>query len=221
MSLSPTDRKAILLLVGLAVAGQGVRAFLLRPGEAPGGIELISDAAEPGSPLAHRDSILRLARPLAAGERVNLDRATAAEIARIPRIGPRLAKAIVSDRDARGPFGSLEGLDRVSGVGPGLLAAIGNHVTFDAARIEGDIGRIPLPAPTPGGFPAAGAQPVDLNSATVNDLDRLPGIGPARARAIVAYRDAHGSFRATDDLRNVPGLPPSAVGRILPHVTVR
>lgn len=215
MSLSPHDRKAILLLVGLAVAGQAVRAFLLRPGEAPGGIELISDAAEPGSPLAHRDSILRLARPLASGERVNLDRATAPEIARIPRIGPRLAKAIVADREARGPFGGLEGLDRVTGVGPGLLAAVRDHVTFDAVAAPGGGGRAVAEVP-----PRASGL-VDLNSATVNDLDRLPGIGPARARAIVAYRETHGPFAATDDLGRVPGLPPSVVGRILPHVTVR
>lgn len=55
---------------------------------------------------------------------LDLDRATASELERLPGIGPVLAARIVADRDARGPFGSPEGLLRVSGVGPRTLARI-------------------------------------------------------------------------------------------------
>ena len=127
--MPPAERRALLLLLGLAVAGHAVRFVVTRPGEAPGEVELIRTLPAQ-SPLAHKDSTIALARPLEPGERVDLDRAGPAEIARLPRVGPGLAKRIVADRAARGPFGSLEGLDRVSGIGATLLAAIADHASF-------------------------------------------------------------------------------------------
>lgn len=61
---------------------------------------------------------------------VDVDRATASELEALPRIGPALAKRIVDDRSARGPFGSLEGFQRVRGVGPAMAAALSASVTF-------------------------------------------------------------------------------------------
>jgi competence protein ComEA len=61
---------------------------------------------------------------------IDVDRASAAELEALPRIGPTLAKRIIDDRDARGPFGSLEGFQRVRGVGPAMAAALSGTVTF-------------------------------------------------------------------------------------------
>jgi competence protein ComEA len=61
---------------------------------------------------------------------VDLDRAPAAEIERLPLIGPALAKRIVADRTANGPFRSLDGLQRVRGVGPSIASQLQGHVTF-------------------------------------------------------------------------------------------
>lgn len=61
---------------------------------------------------------------------VDLDVASAAEIERLPRIGPTLARRIVANRDSLGPFGDLEGLKRVRGVGPALARILAPHVTF-------------------------------------------------------------------------------------------
>lgn len=61
---------------------------------------------------------------------VDVDVATAAELERLPRIGPALAARIVADRDSLGAFGSLRGLERVRGVGPAMLEALAPHVTF-------------------------------------------------------------------------------------------
>ena len=61
---------------------------------------------------------------------VDMDVATAAEIERLPRIGPTLARRIVANRDSLGPFGDLEGLKRVRGVGPALARILAPHVTF-------------------------------------------------------------------------------------------
>lgn len=69
------------------------------------------------------------------------------------------------------------------------------------------------PRPTP-------SSRLDLNTATVEELDRLPGIGPRTAQAIVDYRLKHGPFRRLEDLLNVPGVGPATLERIRPLVTV-
>lgn len=226
--MSPTERRALLLLLCLGLAGQGIRWWATRPGEPPGQVELLA-ALPPRSPAAHRDSVLALARPLGPGERIDADRATPAELARLPRIGPALAKTIVADREGRGPFRALEGLDRVPGIGPGLLAAIAPHVTF-----SGPGG--PALAPASGQFARPGARsdagsldalpppeasPVNINSATLSELDRLPGIGPARAAAILQERETRGPFRSVEELSRVPGLGPSAIARLGDRVIAR
>lgn len=55
------------------------------------------------------------------------------ELALLPGVGPSLARAMVEDRVARGPFRDLRDLDRVKGVGPGILARIGPHVSVSDA----------------------------------------------------------------------------------------
>lgn len=61
---------------------------------------------------------------------VDLDVATETEIESLPRIGPVLARRIVADRSANGPFGSMAGFERVVGVGPALAATLAARVTF-------------------------------------------------------------------------------------------
>ena len=60
--------------------------------------------------------------------------------------------------------------------------------------------------------PAAWAGPVDINTADAGTLAReLNGIGPARAQAIVAYRNEHGPFRSVDDLALVKNIPQKVI----------
>ncbi|MBP6572141.1 MAG: helix-hairpin-helix domain-containing protein, partial [Gemmatimonadales bacterium] len=58
----------------------------------------------------------------------------------------------------------------------------------------------------------------DPNRAGVAEWDALPGIGPTRAKAIVAFRDSAGPFRRLDDLRRVPGLPASVLRGLAAHL---
>jgi DNA uptake protein ComE-like DNA-binding protein len=72
-------------------------------------------------------------RPRTAGAeraRLDLDRASEAEIDALPRAGPALAKRLVANRDSFGAFGSLEALKRVRGVGPATLQGWAALVTF-------------------------------------------------------------------------------------------
>lgn len=62
--------------------------------------------------------------------------------------------------------------------------------------------------------------PLNLNTATQADLETLPSIGPTRAQAILAYREAHGAFARIEDLLNVPGIGPTLFERIKALITI-
>jgi len=84
--------------------------------------------------------------------------------------------------------------------------------SLNLARILADGEQVIVGSGTPGA--AAGGAPVggptggrvSLNSATLEQLDTLPGVGPVTAQAIVAYRTAHGGFQRVEDLLNVKGI---------------
>ena len=80
--------------------------------------------------------------------------------------------------------------------------------------------------PEQAALPETAAQPsvpaglVDINRATAEELDGLPGIGPVLARRIVEFRERHGPFALVEDLLEVPGIGPRILERLRPLVTV-
>jgi len=64
------------------------------------------------------------------------------------------------------------------------------------------------------------AQPLDLNSATSEELQQLPGIGPSAAQAIIDFRTKGGPFRRVEDLLAIRGISQRKLNAIRPYVTV-
>ena len=69
-------------------------------------------------------------------------------------------------------------------------------------------------------FTVAAIAGVNINKADVSTLDSLPGIGAAKATAIVEYRKEHGNFKSVDDLRKVKGIGSKLMEKIRDKVTV-
>jgi competence protein ComEA len=77
---------------------------------------------------------------------VDLDRASAAEIERLPGIGPVLARRVVANRDSLGPFGSLKALERVKGIGPATAKRLAPYVTFSLSPRPSGVEKLTRPA---------------------------------------------------------------------------
>lgn len=65
------------------------------------------------------------------------------------------------------------------------------------------------------------AHPIDLNTATVEQLEELPGVGPVTAQRIVAFRDKSGPFRKVEDLLAVPRITKARLEKLRPYVMVK
>jgi competence protein ComEA len=96
-----------------------------------------------------------------------------------------------------------------------------------APLVDGTQVLVPSRAPTvasvgegaSSGTTGAPSGPVSLSSATVDELDELPGIGPITAQKIVDFRAEHGPFASVDDLDAVPGIGPTRVEQLRDLVT--
>lgn len=207
------DRRVLVTATGLIALGTVVR-FVLAPDPAELGWSPAS-ADRPSTNLSQArggvDSALAseavAAEPLAAGERIDLNTADATALRRLPGVGKSRAAAIVEDRHSHGPFGSVEDVVRVPGVGEGLLRSIKDYVkvTYVISRpVEYRVGA-----------------PLDLNRAQIKELEQITGIGPALAARIIAARTERGRFRSLNELLEIPGIGPKTLQILQEEAYVR
>lgn len=123
--------------------------------------------------------------------------------------GARVIDAIAS----AGGLGAEADADGVN------LAAVARDGSRIYVPLVGEIAPVVAAADAPPADSTLPPGPIDLNAATVDELDRLPGVGPATAAAIVAYRDAHGPFGTVDDLADVRGIGPAKLDALRGLVT--
>jgi competence protein ComEA len=142
--------------------------------------------------------------------RVDLNRATRSELMQIPGVGPNMADRIVAYREGQGQFRHVEDLAGVHGIGDATLHKLRPWVSVDTVdsdppAIEPErLTRKPAAAKSK---PASRSGVVNLNEASVEELDGLPGIGPVLAQRIIAERQKR-SFTKVEDLRRVSGIGP-------------
>jgi competence protein ComEA len=112
---------------------------------------------------------------------------------------------------AAGGLGEQADLDRIN-----LAALVADGARVYVARV----GEVPPSAPAGEGGEAS-TGPLDLNTATLDQLDELPGVGPSTAKAILDERGRRGRFSSVDDLLAVRGIGPAQLDALRDLVTVR
>ena len=129
--------------------------------------------------------------------------------------GSRVADAVDAAGGAR-RNAALEGLNLARVLTDGEQVFVADRTTVQASAGVGSAGA----AATPGGAAPGAVSTVSLNSATVADLETLPGIGPVLAQAIVDYRDSVGGFKDVSELRDVSGIGEKTFQALAPLVSL-
>lgn len=198
---------SVLALVGVAFAG----VLLLRG--RPHAVAVESPASPTSVPsMPSMPSLSPLATATAPVEvLVDVEGKVARPgVVRLPR-GSRVQDALAA------AGGALAGAD--------ISALNRAQVLIDGEQLRVGLPGVPIVNPAggtgePGGTNPANSAPVDLNTASVAQLDALPGVGPVTAQHIVDWRTQHGRFTAVEQLQEVSGIGPATYAALAPLVTV-
>jgi competence protein ComEA len=143
----------------------------------------------------------------AGSAKVDLNSATVDQLHGVRGIGKSRALEIVRYRDKHGPFMSLDELARVPHMGDmpwGELDRVKRELTV---RIPGDVAPPTAPEPPP---------KVDINTANVEQLRTVEGIGVERAQEIIDWRDKYGRFKDVNELDGLPHFREEPEGQRAP-----
>jgi competence protein ComEA len=122
-------------------------------------------------------------------------------------------------------------VDAIEAAGGARRGADMSSLNRARVLVDGEQIVVGRPAPVGGPGPAASTAPtgagpgspgalVDLNTATLDELDALPEVGPVTAQAILDYRTEHGGFGSVDELLDIEGIGEKTMAKLAPHVTV-
>jgi competence protein ComEA len=163
---------------------------------------------------------------------IELNQADHAQLQQLPGVGTNLAHRIEAYRAEHGGFRDVDELRQVGGIGPALLEKLRPVVYVEPRETEEDdapprtpVRRVSpelkkeIPSLPSGKKKLGPAQSIDINGASREELQRLPGIGPKLSQRILDIREKK-PFKSVDELRRVPGIGPKTLQRLRTHVRV-
>jgi competence protein ComEA len=170
----------------------------------------------------HRDETVQQSASKARGAasvlRLDLNRATAEELQQLSGIGPAISSEIVRYRQSRGGFRSVEELVEVPGIGPKRLEQFRPSLFVEGVGGPGAFTDSTAMQTSDTISKQTGSSRISLNRAGAEELEKLPGIGPALAGRIIQYRQVYGPFQTLEEIQEVSGIGEKTYARLLPYI---
>lgn len=198
------DRRTVMLLAGVFLAAIGLTLFFTRKPQpaVPVTAPVVASPTTTASPRAPS------ATPSPSGEIV------------VEVVGKvREPQVVTLPSGAR----VLDAVEAAGGVRPGVDTTDQN---LARVLVDGEQIRIGLPAATPATGPVGGSPPaasgglIDINTATADVLEQIPGVGPVLAQRIITYREQNGGFQTVEQLTEVSGIGEATFAQMQSMVTV-
>jgi len=213
--MSTDERRALAIILAIILCATAAR-WLDRPTPLLDDVAAVdlerleADSREAKPDDAPRERAPKQKPPTQAAPRGKLDlnTATLAQIDSLPGIGPAVAQRIIAARETK-PFRHMADLRNVRGIGPALAARLAPLVLLSADPPPDAEPQVKTAAPV-----AEPSGPIDLNRGTAAELERLPGVGPALAARLIAWRDSAGGFESWEDVDRVVGVGPALLARL-------
>jgi competence ComEA-like helix-hairpin-helix protein len=216
LQLSRAERNGVLVLVGGILLVLGVRLWLV--------------FWQPVLPIADVGSFKEQIAAFEADTLLELNTATSEALQQLPGIGPSMAEKILAYREELGGYSYAEQLLDIPGIGDAKLNNLLPFISIDTALAKLPIAK-PLTEPqdfaeTPKRDTAVWPiklkphETIELNTATLWQLQQLPGIGLAFAERIEGYRQRLGGFYSLEQLREVSGIGEAKYNGIIPHLNL-
>ena len=215
-------QKLTAVLLGLAiVSGAAVLIVPFKKKE----VYIPEVSQEPQQENYHYDKLVKKEVP--ESEKININTATKIELMQIPGVGGGLAGRIIDHREDTGVFRDISDLREVKGISENFYIKIRDYV-----KIKGQSGTASMDRPEGQGLfyaeenasakvkAAAPVKIIDINTATLRELGKIPGVGDVTARRIFEYRKANGPFSAKEDLMKVQGIGKKSFERLKEAITV-
>jgi competence protein ComEA len=170
------------------------------------------------------------------GAQVDINTADLRTLETLPGVGPATAQKIIENR----PYRSMADLGKVKGLNEAKLNDLKDRVTFGQTTMAAPAGSAPATpkqrqpsisttsnrsgaekvSPPRSSAKVTPGEKININTANVTDLDRLPGIGPAKAQAIIDYRTQNGNFKSIEDIQKVKGIKGGEFAKVKDHIKV-
>lgn len=177
-------------------------------------VQNIIGTASSQNEAAVQDSIKKIVEQSHTPQKVNINEADIETLAELPGIGPQKAKAIFEYREGHGAFTSLAELTNVKGIGEKTLEKLLPYLVMigDSTEVLRVVEKKDL-TPT--------ITPININTASANELASLPGIGESKAQSIIEYRKQHGGFKTKEEIKQVNGIGEKTYENIKDKIEVK
>jgi len=158
---------------------------------------------------------------------IDLNSATLEELLTLPGIGPSKARAILEYREKQ-PFTKTEDLMNVPGIGPKTYEKLKDRIKVSSSQSTSpnttskNIGQETSPNTIQNAIQnAIQKEKININTANIEELQKLPGIGPSKAQAIVDYRNSNGPFKSVEEIKNVKGIGEKTFEKLKDLITTK